>query len=283
MSAGVTQAKWGTTLGNTGFGLTLTPTDWVELNPPQVLGTNTPLSMVAYEFHFWINVVFAPPATAEMKMVHMELTNGQKTMEVDFSLKPDANGKMFATFVTQVVQDNDPPSNLPHYEEIVPNKWYHLIATLQNNNMKVTIDGRNVKFPISTRNQDAFKRFTIPKVLVGAQAAGINGVIDQFHIDDLSQSGTTTDIEGECTDSSTVSSSIGFITCKGFVENNKQQYCTEATVNKGCCLACQGIAIIDTDLGNDVIIIGGGAAHLTSTFWFTLAVALVSIVFSGWY
>jgi len=216
----VTKEKWTSAQGNTGTAITLGPTDTVTLNPNALKKDS--MFLVDFEFHFWVQFSANTVTTKNVRMVAGAATHD--TQYIDFSfealacqgpnsadLVTNCNiGNWIPNFIIQIrdqISADPVPFTLQHPLQMETSKWYHLIATIQTGNMKITVEGETIEIPFlfnlppdgnedseSTSKTEAawkFSQFFIGNVasstlkLPTANYVGIDGIMDQFHVDNL--------------------------------------------------------------------------------------------------
>lgn len=202
--------------GNTKQAIILDNTKYIKIDV-----TKIPNNMIDWEFHFWVRLN-SNAQDVETNLVAGRLQHGPNNYDISFYLKPavDMNfnkvgGQWFPTY--KIVKYNADASvnkttRLQSDFSIKKLEWAHLIATLKEGNMEITIDGGTLPLPFDDPTSTAagsvwkFIAFEIGKSSLGAaqtregvQYSGIDGWMDQFHIDvlkttDIEESGATNDI-----------------------------------------------------------------------------------------
>lgn len=210
-STSVIESNWNTAEGNTNQAVVLKQTDYIKIDVNQI-----PSDMINWEFHFWvkINSQDASYLTKKINLVAGRLTHGSSNYDTSFFLTPRTNdgftpvpGEWNPKF--RVVKYNRTQSgtfeivktlDLQNDFTVKQGEWNHLIATLKRGNMQVTVDGGEITMPYDdesdrgqTESQWTFSAFEIGLSGIPAakgkfdqvQFSGIEGLLDQFHVDAL--------------------------------------------------------------------------------------------------
>jgi len=211
-------AKWSSGKGNTGQAISLAPQEWIELRT-EYLKKNGQF-VEDFEFHFWVNLDPNADEKKDIRMIAGAARHNENYVDFSFealacqgttSLVVDrmcAIGQWQIKFVVHV--RNAPTSTpvnstLTHPYFIQRERWFHLIATLEKGNMKITVEGQTLQIPFwFNPDVDAvtlagweFTEFfigqppstsTVGKNLPSKNTyLGIHGRMDQFHVDALGQ------------------------------------------------------------------------------------------------
>lgn len=186
--------SWNTKTGVTGKAVEFAPTGFIQLNPNKIA-----TDMKDFEFHFWVNIKVG--TTGTVNLCALDISKSSKVMMVSFHLKPNGVSSWYPTVtITHSLYGTMKTVTLSATYPVVHSKWKHLIVTFKDGNAKLTTDGSEIILPYDdaqTSGYDpnaawVFKSFHIGKSAIAPARSfnGINGYMDQFHIDRLTRVGT---------------------------------------------------------------------------------------------
>lgn len=194
MSTTVTDSLWNSHPGNTGNAVTLTGTDNILLDTSKF-----PTNMEDWEFHFWVNIDSDPGVTINLvagSLMHAGVPyhfSFYLAQKMSPSFLPVANIWIPTYKLVKNPLTNPTVLTLASDFEIAIRTWVHLIASLKQGNMELTIDGGTLSIPYDdaqsqTNTQIAsweFLSFEIGKTTIPSAStySGITGYMDQFHVD----------------------------------------------------------------------------------------------------
>jgi len=214
LESSVTRGMWTSATGNTGKAITLGPTDTVSLKTEKLKKDSK--FLVDFEFHFWVRFDSGLDTGKNVRMVAGAAMH--HTQYIDFSFEAlacqgvnsnnlvtnCAQGQWIPNFIIHIrdkISDTPVPFTLAHNFRMERDQWYHLIATIQKGNMKITVEGETLQIPflftfeddssVKTKADWKFSQFYIGMptlstfTLPTQNYTGIHGIMDQFHVDDL--------------------------------------------------------------------------------------------------
>eukprot|EP00463_Aulacantha_scolymantha_P004480 TRINITY_DN55_c0_g2_i4.p1 TRINITY_DN55_c0_g2~~TRINITY_DN55_c0_g2_i4.p1 ORF type:complete len:474 (-),score=102.82 TRINITY_DN55_c0_g2_i4:138-1346(-) len=192
--------RWSNGVGNVKQAATLNVNDFIDINPFKI-----PKNMKDFEYHFWVNIDAASNLN-QFALISGQLDHGMNEYDFVFYLKYEQQA-MKPSY--KLAKRNDPSDMLfvTSGVSIPKNRWVHLIATLNFGQMTITIEGQTISVPIDGQITESastgvmvekpwiIRKFTIGRSSIASNLVpgiqGIEGRIDQFHIDKLSETTST--------------------------------------------------------------------------------------------
>lgn len=195
--------------GNTKQAIILDKTNYIKIDVSKI-----PKNMVDWEFHFWVKLNTLAQ-DVEINLVAGRLQHAGNNYDLSFYLQPalDSNfniegNKWYPTYkIVKYNPDGNTVNKTTRLQSdfaIKKGDWSHLIATLKEGNMEITIDGGTLSLPYDDASSSGsgsvwrFIAFEIgesslgaAKTSTGQKFVGIDGWMDQFHIDVLKTDGGT--------------------------------------------------------------------------------------------
>jgi hypothetical protein len=158
-------ARWEPNAGNVGGGLVVGRDDYVEMTPLDSYYRE-------FSFHCFVNINRGDVAMQLLEAEYEDGDIGRWTLVPDLF---DTRGLMLEFTLKNVTVRGQTP--------VVPGLWKHIHADYIKGNLRVSVDAVEIKLPCAACGTGFFH---VDKWRIGASEGssnGVDGVIDQFHID----------------------------------------------------------------------------------------------------